>query len=303
MLWALLAFAPGTAPADERALVAVPESLVYLVSYWVVELKRAHPDLAVQVVPATAAEVAAAFVEGRTPVAPLTRPLSDDELAQFARTHGYAPARLRVARDALAIYVERDNPLRGITLPQLDALFSLTRKCGGTRNIYWWDDLGVAGGDWKIRQIELYGPGAESGARAVFARRALCGGTYKAVLEQVPSAAALLRYVERNPAAITYAGFNAAASGVRAVPVAARAGAPFVTASPETIANGSYPLTRDIYLYVDRPPRAAPPPLAAALAQLALSPQGQALVALNGLVRVDADAVPPLSAARARSAR
>lgn len=281
-----LGFAAQETPSGRTAVltIAVPETMAYLLSYWVVELKRHYPDVAAGIELADAASVPRAMLEGRAAVGAMTRRMSEEEVRALRERHGQPPAEFRVALDAVAVYVHRDNPLRGITVPQLDAVFSTTRACGYSRNIFWWDELGVDDPHWRIRQIELYGRDARSGAREVFAERALCGGTYKATLEMAPDAAGLLRLVASNPAAIAYAGASGKTHGARALPLADSAGAPYVAPTAENLRAGRYPLTRFLYLYVSKKPGVPLTAAEAALLRLALSPAGQSFADMNGFV-------------------
>lgn len=277
-----------SAAARGEAVLAIPapERTAYLLSYWLVDFKREHPEAETRLELGDANASAEALVRGRAPLVVLTRPLSGEETEAFSARFGYRPTALRVAHDALRVYVHRSNPLPGIVLPQLDAVFSVTRHCGQRDNIFWWDQLGLDG-DWKVRQIELYGPNARSGARGVFAERALCNGTHKATLEMAPTARDLALTVARNPAAIAYGGAPVRESGVRELPVAARAGEPYVAATDDNIRSRRYPLAHDLYVYLAHKPGAPLAAREAALLELALSPGGQARAAFNGFVPLE----------------
>lgn len=284
-LWCfLLLAAPATArAADAVLMIPTPERTAYLLSFWLVDLKRSHPEVGARLDLGDANASADALIHGRAQLVVMTRPLSGEEIEAFSARFGHRPTAVRVAHDALRVYVHRNNPLAGITLPQLDAVFSTTRNCGVRDNIFWWDQLGLDG-DWKVRQIELYGPNGRSGARGVFAAQALCSGAHKATLEMAPTARDLALLVARNPAAIAYGSAPASGYGVRELPVASRVGGPFVAASADSIRSHRYPLTHDLYVYLGRKPGAVVSAPEAALLELALSPEGQARAALNGFV-------------------
>lgn len=271
--------APSAAAAPLR--VAVPEGAAHLLSFWVVEFKREHRyETRMEV--SDDAGVAESLINGTADIALMLRPLSAEEKTSFAARRGRPALAHRVALDAIALYVHKSNPLAGMSRGQIDALFSLTRRCGHPKNIFWWDELGVTGDEWQIRQIELYGPNARSGERAVFEQRALCEGRHKATLEMAQNHIDLLRIVASNPAAIAYGRFGQRAPGVRQVPVAGADNGEFIAARTDTIRDGRYPLTRFVYLYV------AAPALEKALVESVLSPQGQMLAEVNGFV-----ALPP----------
>jgi phosphate transport system substrate-binding protein len=277
---------PAAAPSPAPLIIPSPERTTYLLSYWLVDFKREFPQVATRIEVTHAEDAADALVRGRAPLVMLNRPLSADESRAFTERFGYAPTRFVVAHDALRVYVNAANPLAGITREQLDAVFSTSRRCGARDNIFWWDQLGLRG-EWKIRQIELYGPNAYSGARSMFALRALCEGTHKATLEMAQNGHDLLVLVARNRAAIAYDDDEARESGVREVPVAARAGEEFVPATLENIRRGRYPLRNAIYFYLNRKPGTPVDPVDEALVKIALSPLGRQRAEAAGFAPVE----------------
>ncbi len=274
------------ARGDSALVIPAPERTAYLLSFWLVDFKREHPEVETRLELGDVNASAEALVRGRAPLVVMTRPLSGEETEAFGARFGYRPTAVRVARGALRVYVHRSNPLAGIALPQLDAAFSITRRCGQRDNIFWWDQLGL-NGDWKVRQIELYGPNDRTGARDLFAAQALCNGVHKATLEMAPTARDLVLLVARNPAAIAYGSAPAHDDGVRELPVAARAGGPYVAATDDNIRSRRYPLAHDLYVYLSHKPGGPPAAREAALLELALSPGGQARAALNGFVPLE----------------
>jgi phosphate transport system substrate-binding protein len=271
----------ATAAPREKALMAAgPDSLAYLLSFWLVDMK-AQQDAAVRIQSADNDAVPELMLAGAASIGAMTRPMTLTEMGALRARHGTAPVEVRVALDALAVYVHKDNPLPGISLAQLDGVFSTTRRCGHPENIIWWDQLGLSD-DWQLRQIELYGPNGASGARAVFGRDALCGGDHKATLEMSPTRTDLLRAVARNGAAIAYAGWQERVAGVRAIPLSRKTGDAFIAPSKDSVRDGRYPLTRFVYLY------AANSQEALAFLRLTLSPRGQERVTHNNFVPLPA---------------
>lgn len=272
-------------------VVSAPESMTYLLSFWLVEFKR-DQHLTTRIETADVDAVARALVEGRVTLGAMPRRMTDEEIRTFRAKHARDPLEVRVALDGVAVYVHKDNPLPGLNVAQLDAIFSTTRRCGQTENIAWWDELGLDGA-WQLRQIELYGAHPRSSLRTVFARKALCGGTYKATLEFAPTTTDLLRLVGNNSAAIAYGPANVdarAARKVRVLPVAAEKST-YVALSPESIAAGRYPLSRFLYIYAAGEHEEKRLARQKAFLDLALSPRGQSFVQVNGYVALPLDAV------------
>lgn len=274
----------ATPSGGDSFVVSAPESMTYLLSFWLVEFKR-DQHVTTRIETADADAVARALVEGRATLGAMPRRMTEGEMRAFRAKYAREPLEVRVALDGLAVYVHRDNRLRGLNIAELDAIFSTTRTCGHGENIAWWDQLGLDGA-WQLRQIELYGSHPRSSVRTVFADKALCGGTYKATLEFAPTTNDLLRLVANNPAAIAYGPANVdtrVAHKVRVLPVAAQEAA-YVAPSPDSIAAGRYPLSRFLYVYAATEHDAKRSARQKAFLNLALSPRGQSFVQVNGYV-------------------
>jgi len=266
-----------------QTLAAAPENVVHLLSFWVVDYKReTQADWRIDT-KSDADAVMESLLDGRAAVGLMTRMLTERELAAFEARHGRRLKSFRVARDALVVYVHRSNPLKGMTRQQLDALFSTTRRCGAPENIFWWDQLGVKGEEWDVRQIELFGPDARSGERASFTAGVLCAGTHKATLEMARNEMELMYLLAANPAGIAYHGLLPPFRNVRRVPIASDPAQGYVEPALDAVRAGRYPLTRDLYLYVDAARLGAQ---AEAFVQRVLSPHGQALAEMNGFAAV-----------------
>lgn len=182
-----------------------------------------------------------------------SRELFDSEVKEFIAQHGYEPTAVPVAVDAVALYVHKDNPLRGLTLEQVDAIFSTTRNRGYKTPITLWGQLGLTDG-WEKAPIQLYGRDRRSGTRAFFQEHCLAGGEFMPGLHEDPGAASVILDLSRDPLGIGYSGLGLQASSVRVVPLAETAGMPFVTPSAATVADQTYPLRRSLYLYFDKSP-------------------------------------------------
>jgi len=200
---------------------------------------------------------------------------------------GYRPTPIRVAIDAVAVYVHKDNPLKQLSIEQIDAIFSVTRRCGAQRDIAFWGDLGLSGG-WQNRPIQIYGRNSVSGTYGYFKSVALCAGDYKNSLNEQPGSASVVQAVASSLNGIGYSGIGYRTSGVKALSVG-RAGNQPVVASSETAADGSYPLSRFFYIYVNKPPNQPLLPLEREFIRFALSRQGQAIVEKDGYIPVSAD--------------
>lgn len=264
------------------------DTMVYLMSFWAVEFKRMYPNVTFIIHQAGSATAPSALLQGEANLGPMSRRMKDKEIAAFEAKYGYRPTEVRVALDTLAVYVNRNNLLPGLSLPQLDAIFSTTRRCGASTDVTRWDDLGMKG-DWAGREINLFGRNTLSGTRAFFADNALCSGEYKLSLKMKPTSVQVVSAVSADIEAIGYSGVSYATTGVRVLPVARGAGQAFVEASPENAYAGRYPLTRFLYLYLNKPPQRPLPPLEREFVRFILSEAGQAIVQNDGFIPLSAE--------------
>jgi len=185
-----------------------------------------------------------------------SRELTAAEVKQFTDKHGYEPTAVPVAVDAVAIYVHRDNPLSSLTLDQVDAVFSTTRKRGYPYEIKRWGQLGLSNG-WENAQIKLYGRDQKSGTRAFIKEHVLGNGEFDSAVQEEPGAASVILALSRDPFGIAYSGLGLQNSSVRPLPLADKDDMPFIMPDTTSVMDGSYPLRRLLYFYVDKSPHVA----------------------------------------------
>ena len=212
--------------------------------------------------------------------------MKNREIAGFETKHGYKPTPVAVAIDALAVYVHKDNPIGGMTIPQVDAIFSATRKCGYLEDVARWGQLGLTGG-WGNRPIQLYGRNSVSGTYGYFKKQALCKGDYKNNVNEQPGSASVVQGVTKSINGIGYSGIGYKTSGVRAVPLA-REGADFIDATPANAIAGAYPLARFLYVYANKAPNKPLSPLEREFIKMIMSKTGQEVVVKDGYIPLPA---------------
>ncbi len=266
------------------------DTLANLMTLWAEEFKRLYPNVNIQIQAAGSSTAPPALTEGTSNLGPMSRKMKARELEAFERRHGYKPMAIPVAIDALAVYVHKDNPIKGLTIPQVDAIFSSTRKCGYPKDIRTWGDLGLTGA-WANRDIQLFGRNSVSGTYGYFKKKALCKGDYKPTVNEQPGSASVVQSVSASLNAIGYSGIGYRTTGVRAVPLVRKPGKPFVAATPENAVNGSYPLARFLYIYVNKQPNRPLEPLVREFLRMVNSRQGQAVVVKDGYIPLPASVV------------
>lgn len=263
------------------------DTLANLMTLWAEEYKRLYPNVNIQVQAAGSSTAPPALTEGTSNLGPMSRRMKDGEIQAFEQKHGYKPLEIPVAIDALAVFVNKDNPIEGLTLSQVDAIFSSTRRCGHPQNIGEWGQLGLTGA-WETRDIQLYGRNSVSGTYGYFKENALCDGDFKSTVNEQPGSASVVQAISGSVNGIGYSGIGYVTSGVRALPLAEKEGGEFVEATPENAISGKYPLGRFLYVYVNKHPNEPLEPLVKEFLKLILSRQGQQVVVKDGYIPLPA---------------
>ncbi|MCU0936759.1 MAG: phosphate ABC transporter substrate-binding protein PstS family protein [Gammaproteobacteria bacterium] len=266
------------------------DTLANLMTFWAEEFKRLYPSVNVQVQAAGSSTAPPALTEGASNLGPMSRLMKDGEVAAFERAHGYKPLAIPVAIDTLAVYVHKDNPIQGLTLEEVDAIFSSTRRCGASRDVRTWGDLGLAGA-WATRDLQLFGRNSVSGTYGYFKDRALCKGDFKNTVNEQPGSASVVQSVSASLNGVGYSGIGYQTSGIRTVPLAKRKGDEYVAPDQKTALSGRYPLSRFLYVYVNKHPSRPLPPLEREFLRMVLSRTGQALVVKDGYFPLPAKGV------------
>lgn len=263
------------------------DTLANLMTLWAEEYKRFYPNVNIQIQAAGSSTAPPALTEGTSNLGPMSRKMKDKELAAFEKKFGYKPTPIPVAIDALAVYVHKDNPIKSMSIAQVDAVFSSTRKCGGNEDITTWGNLGLKG-DWKKRDIQLFGRNSVSGTYGYFKKKALCKGDYKSTVNEQPGSASVVQSVSSSLNGIGYSGIGYKTSGVQAVPLSKTAESDRIEATPENAISGKYPLARFLYVYVNKAPGKPLSPLESEFVKMVLSTQGQKVVVKDGYIPLPA---------------
>jgi phosphate transport system substrate-binding protein len=266
------------------------DTLANLMTLWAEEFKRNYPNVNIQIQAAGSSTAPPALTEGTSNLGPMSRKMKDKELEAFEKKFGYKPTPIPVAIDALAVYVHKDNPIKGMSIPQVDAIFSATRKCGYAEDITSWGQVGV-GGSLGSKNIQLYGRNSVSGTYGYFKKHALCKGDYRNTVNEQPGSASVVQSVSSSINGIGYSGVGYKTSGVRAVPLAKKEGQPFIAASTQNALTGKYPLARFLYVYVNKHPNKPMAPLEREFIKMVMSKVGQQVVVKDGYIPLPANLV------------
>ena len=262
------------------------DTLNNLMTLWAEGFKAQYPNVKIEIEGKGSSTAPPALIAGTAQFGPMSRPMKPSEADEFEKKFGYKPTPVSVAVDALAIFVHKDNPIQCLTLQQVDAVFSKTRKGGLDKDIASWGDLGLTG-EWAAKPISLYGRNSASGTYGYFKDEALFKGDYKDGVKEQPGSSAVVQGVATDKFAIGYSGIGYKTADVRAVPLAKRAGQ-CVEATPEQAYAGKYPLARLLYVYTNKDPNQQLDPLRAEFVKYVLSMQGQQAVIKDGYFPITA---------------
>ncbi|SJM94430.1 Phosphate binding protein [Crenothrix polyspora] len=265
------------------------DTLANLMTLWAEAFNREYPNVNIQIQAAGSSTAPPALTEATSNLGPMSREMKDDELEAFESKYGYKPTAVPVAIDALTVLVNKDNPVKGLSIAQVDAIFSSTRKCGGEADIETWGGAGVT--EWAAKPIQLYGRNSVSGTYGYFKENALCKGDFKSNVNEQPGSASVVQSVTSSTNGIGYSGIGYTTSGIKMVPLSKKTGDAFVEATPENALNGTYPLTRYLYIYVNKKPNTPLAPLENEFIKLVLSKVGQEVVIKDGYVPLPATVV------------
>ncbi len=256
------------------------DTLGNMMSLWAENFSIYYPNVNVQIQTAGSSTAPVALIAGASQLGAMSREMKMGEIADFEKRYGYAPLAIPVAVDALVVLVNRENPLQQLSLEQTDAIFSRTLRCGQQKAVHYWGDLGLSG-QWQKRAIQRFGRNSASGTYGYFKQVALCNGDFLDRVNEYPGSSSVVQAVETSLNGIGYASLGFYASGVKVLPLVIPGGKA-VEPSVENVQNGRYPLSRPLYIYLNKQPGKPLEPLTAAFMDFVLSPKGQKLIVQAG---------------------
>ncbi len=262
------------------------DTLNIMLTFWAEGFKKAYPNVNVQIEGKGSATAPPALIEGTAQLGPMSREMKKEEIDAFEKKFGYKPLEVKVAIDALAVFVHKDNPIKGLSLQQIDSIFSSSFKAGG-KNATTWDQVGLA--SWAGKPLSLYGRNSASGTYGFFKEVALSKGDFKSTVKEQPGSGGVADGIAADQYGIGYSGIGYVTSGIRAVPLAAKPNTPFIAATYENCLNGDYPLARFLYIYINKKPGAPIDKLTGEFLKFVASREGQEIVLKDGYYPIPAE--------------
>ena len=251
-----------------------------LMTLWLEGFRKYYPMVNIQIEGKGSSTAPPALISGTAQFGPMSRAMKSKEKDAFEKAYGFKPTAIRTSLDALAVFVHKDNPLDCLTLAQVDAIFSKTRK-RGYHEVRTWGDLGLTG-EWKNQPIRIYGRNSASGTYGFFKKHVLKKGDYKDSVKEQPGSASVVQGITEDKFAIGYSGIGYRTSGVKALALAKKEGAPCYEGSYENVISKKYPISRYLYIYIAKTPNKPLDPLVKEFLKYVLSYEGQQIVIKDG---------------------
>jgi phosphate transport system substrate-binding protein len=277
-------------PEEELAIVGA-DIMDEVVLEWTKIYRKQYPRLSVTL-DLRASGTGVPGLAGKGHIGPVGREAFATELKQFTDKFGYAPLEIRVATGSVGslgktassiVLVDKDNPLDCIGMDQLDAVYSKTRK-RGFKEVSSWGDLGLTG-EWASRPIKLYGLKPVNGIEQYVKSVVMLGGDYKDGIEFVKGKGFTHAFtvaaedMAKKPGGLTYALLANQTPNTKVLKLSEKAGGECYAPTVANVYPHKYPLSRYIYIYVNKPPGKPLEPKVKEFLKLVLSREGQDVVA------------------------
>src|SRR5712664_2702049 len=195
------------------------DTLNNLMTHWAETFSKFYPNAKVQIEGKGSSTAPPALIAGTAQLGPMSRAMKRTEIDQFEKKYGYKPTQIRTSVDALGVFVNKDNPIKCLTIPKADAIFSKSRRQGYKEDITTWGQLGLTG-EWAAKPLSLYGRNSASGTYGFFKEHTLKNGDYKDSVKEQPGSASVVQGATVDRFAVGYSGIGYATAGVRPVPLA-----------------------------------------------------------------------------------
>jgi len=261
-----------------------------LMTLWLESFRKFYPMVNIQIEGKGSSTAPPALIEGTAQFGPMSRAMKAKEIDAFEKKYGFKPTQIRTSLDALAVFVQKDNPLDCLALEEVDAIFSKNRKRGYPEDINVWGKLGLSG-DWQNKPISLYGRNSASGTYGFFKEHVLDKGDYKDAVKEQPGSASVVQGITEDKYGIGYSGVGYKTSGVKILSLAEKKGGTCYDGSYDNVVAGKYPLSRYLYLYIVKAPNKPLDPLVKEFLKFILSSEGQQIVIKDGYLPLTKDVV------------
>ena len=256
------------------------DTLNNLMTLWAERFRAIYPNVNIQIEGKGSSTAPPALIEGTAQLGPMSREMKAAEIDAFEKKYGHKPTEIKVAIDSLAVFVHKDNPIKGLSMNQVDNIFSSTNKRGG-KPLNTWGELGLTG-EWANRPLSLYGRNSASGTYGFFKEHALKNGDYRSTVKEQPGSSSVVQGIANDLGGIGYSGIGYKTSGVKALALAEAPGGAVQEPSLENCLSGAYPMARFLYIYVNKKPHEPTDKLVHEFMKFVNTKEGQEVVVKDG---------------------
>jgi phosphate transport system substrate-binding protein len=266
-----------TSQQENAVKITGSDTMVNLAQAWAEAFRQNHPDISPQIKGGGSGMGIAALCSGKIQIATASRPMKPKEIELAAKNTGKQPKEFIVGSDALAVYVHKDNPIETISIEDLAEIY------GEGGKLTHWKDLGVTNSGCRDDEIIRVSRQNSSGTYAYFREHVLGEKReYKQGATSQSGSSDVVALVSKTPCAIGYSGMGYNNDQVKIIKISKRKGEAGVEPTLASALDGSYPISRPLYLYTLGEPTGA----VNEFVQWILSDEGQKIVERNGYVPV-----------------
>lgn len=264
------------------------ETMSNMMSFWTQEFKKFYAGVETEVDAKGSGNAFPALIFGQANIGMMSRPPNRSEIADFKKRYGYVPLVLPTSVDMLAIWVHKENPIERMTFEELDAIYSSTRKLGAQERATSWRSFSGTGA-FASKPIVCFGRNAVSGTYGFFKDKVLRKGDYGAWVNELGGSSSVTQSVGADMGAIGYSGIGFHNASVKAIKVSKTKDSKAYAPIPKHAYDGTYPLTRFLYIVLNRDPRASLDATTLEFLKFIYSQQGQKQVVKDGYIPLPAD--------------
>lgn len=233
--------------------LAGSSTMANVASVWASRFRQFYPDVKVTIHTTGSRAAVSSVVDNSANIGLLSRSINQDERELFLKARGSEVTVLTPCLERIGIYVHKDNPIRGLSLQQIDGVFSDDIKRGAEKPIRTWGQLGFPGA-WEKQPVIVHGRDDDTGSQVFMQEAVMLGGAVRKDIKDHPSNSELMKGIAADPRSIGFAGHSYETTDVRSVPLAIRPEGPYVAIDSEDADNGHYPLMRPLQLVIDHKP-------------------------------------------------
>lgn len=250
-----------------------------LLMTWLRAYEDLQPDVKIEISGGSSSAAMPALLDGSADVGMLSRKLLPEEVERFRSRFGHEPTEIRAGTDAIAIFVNRRNPLPSLTIDQVERIFG--RDPEGALPIEEWGELGL-GAEWTQRAVTVVGPRPGLGSYDVFRALVLRGRPYRTSMDLQVVDHSIVNAVGADVGTVGFCSRFLATRRTRIVPLAPRPDAPPVLPTRIACLTGTYPLSRPMTFVINIPPGGQPSAAVQDFIRYAMSYEGQQATAARG---------------------